>query len=47
MPEIRRIVAEKRVRGEVEVVQKGEVIEGDLGESLKKVVGPIRVRKVA
>lgn len=45
MPEIRRIVAEMRKRGEVEVLQKGSVLEGDLGEDLERVVGPIRIRR--
>src|SRR3954447_8816898 len=47
MSEIRRIIAGKRLQGEVEVLQKGEVLEGDLGETLENVVGPIRVRKTA
>jgi hypothetical protein len=46
MPEIRRVVAEMRERGEVEVLQKGNVLEGDLDEGLERVVGPIRVRKI-
>jgi hypothetical protein len=45
MPEIRRIVAEMRERGKVEVLQKGSVLKGDLGERLEHVVGPIRIRK--
>ena len=46
MSEIRRIVSEMRGRGEVEVLQKGEVLEGDLGDGLVNVIGLIRVRKV-
>jgi hypothetical protein len=46
MSEIRTIVAEMRARGEVEVLQKGSVLEGDLGEGLVDVAGPVRVRKV-
>lgn len=46
MPEIRRIVADKRARGEVQVLQKGEVVEGELGDALEQVVGPVRVRKI-
>lgn len=46
MPEIRRIVAGKRQRGDIEVLQKGNVLEGDLGEGLGNVVGPLRVRKI-
>ena len=45
MPEIRRMVAELRQQGKVEVLQKGSVLEGALGEGLEHVVGPIRVRK--
>ena len=45
MPEIRKIVAEMRGRGEVEVLQKGVVLTGELGESLENIIGPIRVRK--
>jgi hypothetical protein len=46
MSDIRTIVAEMRGREEVEVLQKGTVLEGDLGEGLENVVGPLRVRKV-
>lgn len=46
MPEIRRVVAQKRRRGEVEVLQKGHVLEGDLGEGLEGVAGPLRIRKI-
>ena len=35
-----------RGRGEVEVLQRGEALEGELGEGLEGVVGPIRIRKV-
>lgn len=45
MPEIRKMVAGMRDRGTVEVLQKGFVLEGDLGDGLEKVVGPIRLRK--
>lgn len=47
MPDIRRNVAEMRERGEVDVLQKGLVLEGDLGEGLAYVVGlpSIRIRK--
>jgi Protein of unknown function (DUF3253) len=45
MPAIRRIVAAMRKRGEVEVLQRGSVLEGDLGEDLERVVGPIRIRR--
>jgi hypothetical protein len=45
MPEIRKIVAVMRLEGTVEVLQKGSVLEGDLGEELEQVVGPIRIRK--
>ena len=44
MPQVRRLVADMRRRGEVEVLQKGNVLEGDLGEELENVVGPLRVR---
>jgi hypothetical protein len=33
-------------RGGVEVLQKGNVLEGDLGEGLEHVVGPLRASKV-
>lgn len=45
MPEIRGVIAEIRDRGEVEVLQKGEVLDGDLGVGLEGVKGPIRVRR--
>lgn len=44
MPEIRRMVAERRRKGEVEVLQRGVVLEGDLGVGLEEVVGPLRAR---
>jgi hypothetical protein len=44
IPETRRIIAEIKKTGEVEVLQKGCVLEGDLGEDLERVVGPIRIR---
>ncbi|CAM6101619.1 unnamed protein product [Calypogeia fissa] len=47
MPEIRSMVAEMRDEGRVEVLQKGEVLEGDLGEGLVNVKGAIRVRRKA
>jgi hypothetical protein len=47
MPEIRNMVDEMRDRGEVEVLQKGAVLTGDLGEGLIDVKGPIRVRRVS
>jgi len=43
MDDIRQVVWEKREAGEVEVMQKGEVI-GDV--SLGQIRGPIRVRLV-
>lgn len=47
MPEIRTMVAEMRDQGRVEVLQKGEVLQGHLGEGLANVKGPIRVRRKA
>jgi len=44
MSAIRELVAEMRARGEVEVLQKGQVLRGDLGPGLEKIVGPIRIR---
>jgi hypothetical protein len=43
MGSIRQILWEKRASGEVEVMQKGEVVAA---ESLEDVKGPIRVRMV-
>lgn len=43
MEEIRHAVWEKRQAGEVEVMQKGEVVDA---ESLEDIKGPIRVRLV-
>lgn len=43
MDDIRQIVWEKRGAGEVEVLQKGEVV---WVESLEDIRGPIRVRLV-
>jgi len=40
MPDIRKVVWELRDRGEVEVLQKGEVTD----TSLENIHGPIRVR---
>lgn len=45
MPLIRRIIAEMRESGQVEVLQKGQVLEGHLGEGLEGVKGPIRLRR--
>jgi len=45
MPVIRGMVAEMREQGVVEVLQKGVVLQGDVGEELKNVTGPVRVRK--
>lgn len=42
MDSIRLVLWEKRVAGEVEVMQKGEVVAA---ESLEDIRGPIRVRK--
>lgn len=46
MPDIRKIIAEMRDCGKVEVLQKGAVVGGGLGEGMEKVKGPIRVRKL-
>ncbi len=46
MPEIRSIVAQMRDQGKVEVLQKGIVLNGELGKGLVDVKGPIRVRRV-
>jgi hypothetical protein len=43
MDEVRQVVWEKRELGDVEVLQKGEVVDV---RSLGDVKGPIRVRKV-
>lgn len=43
MDSIRLVLWDKRVAGEVEVMQKGEVV---VAESLEHIRGPIRVRKV-
>lgn len=45
MPEIRRLAFELRAQGEVEVLQKGEVLADDVG--LDDVVGPIRLRRAS
>ena len=45
MPEIRRLAFELRAQGEVEVLQKGEVLADDVG--LDEVVGPIRLRRAS
>lgn len=43
MPSVRELVWEMRARGEVEVLQKGEVLGNDV--TLQDVKGPIRVRR--
>ncbi|KAG9377304.1 DUF3253 domain containing protein [Pyrenophora tritici-repentis] len=43
MDAIRELVWEKRAAGEVEVMQKGQLVEA---ESLEHVRGPIRVRNI-
>jgi hypothetical protein len=43
MDDIRSLIWEMRDAGEVEVLQKGDVVDV---ESLEEVRGPIRVRKV-
>jgi hypothetical protein len=43
MDVVRRVMWEKREAGEVEVMQKGEVVDV---ESLEEIRGPIRVRKI-
>jgi len=45
MPIIRTVVAYMYTEGEVEVLQKGEVLCGDVGEDLGNITGPIRVRR--
>ncbi|TGO86912.1 hypothetical protein BPOR_0267g00110 [Botrytis porri] len=45
MPDIRSILFTMRENNDVEILQKGVVLEGDLGPRLANVVGPIRVRK--
>lgn len=42
MPEIRRKVWERRDRGEVDILQKGQVLPEDM--ALEDIKGPIRVR---
>lgn len=44
MPAIREIVWEMRDRGEVEIMQKGEVLGSEIG--LEDVRGPIRLRSI-
>jgi len=46
MPMIRSIVAGMRNEGSVQILQKGQVLGGDLGTSLEHVVGPIRIRMI-
>ncbi|CAA9958998.1 hypothetical protein CFE70_002517 [Pyrenophora teres f. teres 0-1] len=43
MDAIRELVWEKRAAGEVEIMQKGQVVEA---ENLEHVRGPIRVRNI-
>ncbi|KAF2840068.1 hypothetical protein M501DRAFT_931452 [Patellaria atrata CBS 101060] len=43
MPSIRELVWAMRDAGEVEILQKGEVLENDVG--LEQIKGPIRARK--
>lgn len=45
MPAIRQLVWDLRAKGQVEVLQKGEVLSDSV--ALTEVRGPIRVRKVA
>ena len=45
MLEVREIVAEMRELGEVEVLQRGMVLGGDLGPGLEWVVGHSRVSR--
>ncbi|KAH6674273.1 hypothetical protein B0J14DRAFT_480138, partial [Halenospora varia] len=47
MREVRIVAAELRVRGDVEILQKGLVLAGDLGEQLELVKGSIRIRMTA
>jgi hypothetical protein len=44
MPAIREIVWEMRGRGEVEILQRGEVLGLDIG--VEDVRGPVRVRRI-
>jgi len=46
MPDVRRAVAAARARGECEVLQRGSVVRGDVGEELEGLTGPLRVRAV-
>ncbi|KIW11508.1 hypothetical protein PV08_10809 [Exophiala spinifera] len=43
MPRLREMAFEARDKGEIQVLQKGEVVPPDLG--MDKVKGPIRIRK--
>ncbi|KAL6252375.1 hypothetical protein RBB50_000093 [Rhinocladiella similis] len=43
MPRLREMAFEARDRGEIEVLQKGEVVPSDRG--INEVRGPIRIRK--
>jgi len=45
MPLIREMVAKMREHGEVEVLQKGVVLEGEVGIGLEDVRGPVRLRR--
>jgi hypothetical protein len=46
MPIIRQILSTMRDNGVLEILQKGVVLEGNLGADLENVVGPIRVRRL-
>ncbi|KAF2758768.1 hypothetical protein EJ05DRAFT_476081 [Pseudovirgaria hyperparasitica] len=43
MPRIRDLVWQMRDEGEVEILQRGEVLAADVG--VESVIGPIRVRR--
>lgn len=43
MPEVRQVISEMRKRGEVEVLQKGEVVPNTI--PVDDIKGPIRARK--
>ncbi|KAK8218900.1 hypothetical protein IWZ01DRAFT_427920 [Phyllosticta capitalensis] len=45
MPRIRQVVWEMRDRGEVEILQRGEVLGNHVG--VDDVKGPIRIRRVS
>lgn len=46
MPIIRTILSTMRDNSILEILQKGTVLEGNLGTDLENVVGPIRVRRL-